>query len=351
MDSTAIIHALTTLLAFGFAMLVADQWLRRRQPYQLVWAIGLTWYGIGAGAELLGATVGWNELLYRAWYLAGAIWVAAWLGLGTIYLLARIRFGFAFAASLLLAGLFTYLTQQRYEYPSAGIAPVAYFGVAVSAAAAIIVLSWRRSEAWAHVAAALIVAGTIGSAGMMAAVALPAPGYALDPATGAPTGELLPGYLRLMTPFMNISGAFALVLGALYSAYVFMPKRRVISYSRRKGGVGGRLGAIVVAPVAITVNFVASLPGAVAALARGRLNSRVPATLLIGAGGLVVSVTSGLGRFGETSAHAIGLLVGLLLIFLGFLVSIEVFSDVRLPFTRIVLRRRDGKQTAGRGAR
>jgi hypothetical protein len=61
-----------------------------------------------------------------------------------------------------------------------------------------------------------------------------------------------------------------------------------------------------------------------------------------------VSVTSGLGRFGETSAHAIGLLVGLLLIFLGFLVSIEVFSDVRLPFTRIVLRRRGGgAQTAG----
>jgi hypothetical protein len=28
-------------------------------------------------------------------------------------------------------------------------------------------------------------------------------------------------------------------------------------------------------------------------------------------------------------------------IFLGFLVSIEVFSDFRLPFTRIVLARRD----------
>ena len=38
----------------------------------------------------------------------------------------------------------------------------------------------------------------------------------------------------------------------------------------------------------------------------------------------------------------------MLLIFLGFLVSIEVFSDVRLPFTRIVLRRRDTEErTAG----
>jgi hypothetical protein len=348
MNPTIVILALTTVLALGFATLVADQWLHRRQPYQLVWAVGLGFYGIGAGAELLGATVGWNGVLYQAWYLAGAVWVAAWLGLGTIYLLARTRFAFAFAASLLLAGLFTYLTQQRYDYPSSGIAPVLYAAVAAVAAVAIVALGWRRSEAWAHVAAGVIVAGTLASATMMLLVTLPAPGYALDPATGTPTGELLPGYLRLMTPFMNISGAFALVLGALYSAYVFMPKRRLVTYSWRGRGTAGRLAALVVAPVAIVVNFLASLPGAVVALLRGRLHSRVPATLLIAAGGMVVSVTSGLGRFGETSMHAIGLLVGLLLIFVGFLVSIEVFSDVRLPFTRIVLRRRDGRQqTAG----
>ena len=349
MTSTILIHALTTALAIGFAVLVADQWLRRRQPYQLVWALGLVWYGIAAGTELLGAATGWNELLYRAWYLTGAVWVAAWLGLGTIYLLARTRFGFAFAASLLLAGLFTYLTQQRYEYANAGIAPAVYVAVAAVAAVAITVLSWRRSEAWAHVAAGVIVAGTLASGLMMAAVSLPAPGYAIDPATGAPTGELFPGSLRLLTPFFNISGAFALVLGAIYSAYVFMPKRRVIGYSvRADQPLVARIGSILVAPVAIAVNLVASLPEAVVALLRGRLNSRVPATLLIAAGGMVVSVTSGLGRFGETSAHAIGLLVGLLLIFLGFLVSIEVFSDVRLPFTRIVLRRRDrGGQPAG----
>jgi hypothetical protein len=42
-------------------------------------------------------------------------------------------------------------------------------------------------------------------------------------------------------------------------------------------------------------------------------------------------------------------------IFLGFLVSIEVFSDVRLPFTRVVLARRDqtraGEVTSGGGGR
>lgn len=342
MELTVLVHTITTALSFVFAALVADQWLRRRQPYQLVWAIGLVWFGIGAGAELVGGAVGWNELLYRLWYLAGAVWVAAWLGLGNVYLLARTRFGFAFAVSLLAAGLFTHLTQLRYDYPQAGVAPILYGAIAVLGAALIGYLSWRRNAAWAHVAGGLIVTGTVASALMMLAIQLPAPGYAIDPATGAPTGELYPGYLRLLTPFFNISGAFALILGAIYSAYVFMPKRRVISYSlRAERGVLPQLGVLAIAPVAITVNLVASLPGAVAALAAGRLNSRVPATLLIAAGGMVVSVTSGLNRFGETSAHAFGLLAGLVLIFLGFLVSIEVFSDVRLPFTRIVLRRRD----------
>ena len=37
----------------------------------------------------------------------------------------------------------------------------------------------------------------------------------------------------------------------------------------------------------------------------------------------------------------LGEFLGVLLIFLGFLVSIEVFSDIRLPFTRIVLARRE----------
>ena len=93
--------------------------------------------------------------------------------------------------------------------------------------------------------------------------------------------------------------------------------------------------------VAVVVNFFASIPGAVAAFREGRLNSRVPATLLIALGGFIPGWTSGLNRFGVTWSFFLGELVGVLLIFLGFLVSIEVFSDFRLPFTRIVLARRD----------
>ena len=70
---------------------------------------------------------------------------------------------------------------------------------------------------------------------------------------------------------MNITGAFALILGAIFSTYVFMPKRRVLAYSLDPNQPGDEfLFNLLIAPVAITVNLVASLPGAVRALLDGQ---------------------------------------------------------------------------------
>jgi hypothetical protein len=150
-----------------------------------------------------------------------------------------------------------------------------------------------------------------------------------------------------MTPFFNITGAFALVLGGVYSTYIFMPKRRVIRYSLIRNQSPARyLGNLLVAPVAIVLNLAVSIPGALAALLTGRLNSRVPATLLIAVGGLIPSITSGLNRFGDTSGFFVGELLGVVFLFAGFLVSIEVFSEIRIPFTSIVLRSRAPEETA-----
>ena len=97
----------------------------RRGGFQLIWAFGMLFYGIAAGAEALAAIGGWNEALYRTWYLTGAVWTAGWLGLGTTFLLGRTRFGYSFALCLFLAGLFTFLIRNRPEYAGAGSAPVA----------------------------------------------------------------------------------------------------------------------------------------------------------------------------------------------------------------------------------
>src|SRR5262249_3824406 len=132
-----------------------------------------------------------------------------------------------------------------------------------------------------------------------------------DPVTGVPVAAGFPGYLRVSSVPFNAGGGLALIFGALYSAYIYMPKRRVLP---------ARLAA-----AAIVVNFFASLRGAVAALAQGKLNSRVPATILIAVGSLIPAVTSGLNRFGVTWSFFLGEFLGLLLIFVGFLVSVDVF--------------------------
>jgi hypothetical protein len=154
-----------------------------------------------------------------------------------------------------------------------------------------------------------------------------------------PVGDLLPGTLRLLTPFLNITGGLALVLGALFSAYVFMPKRRVLAYSLDPGQKFDHfLFNVLISVVAIPVNFAASVPGALRAFRAGHLHSRVPATILIAAGGLLAGYADGLNRLGSTDYYSILKFLTIVFLFVGFLVSIEVFREIRVPFTRIVLR-------------
>ncbi len=337
-DLNVVLPFLSSALSFAFAILVADQWVRRRQPYQLVWTVGLLWYGISAGTEFLGSAFGWNEPLYRAWYLVGAFGVAAYLGLGTVYLLNRTRFGYFVAVSFALAGLFSYLTSVKYAregIPASDTVVLAVVGASLASALLIAVVTRLRRRWIGHVTALILVLASVIVTVMSLTVPIAAPGYAIDE-IGIPVGSAMPSDLRILTPPFNIVGAFALTFGAVYSAYIFMPKVRVL----RVGSTVPVLGAAGRA-IAVVVNFVASLPAAWRALRAGTLNSRVPATILIALGGFIPGWTSGLSRFGVTWSFFIGELAGVVLIFLGFLVSIEVFSDLRLPFTRVILRRRD----------
>ncbi len=338
MSATVILPAFSSLLAALFSVALLDQWRERHRAYQLIWAIGMLFFAIGSACEALAGAGGWNEPLYRTWYLTGAVWTAGWLGLGTAFLLARTRFGYTFAVCLGLAGIFTLLTQRTHNYPAAGAAPALYLLAALVLAVAISVETYFQNEHWPRIAALGVIGATVVSVALMATTALPAPGYALDPRTSIPTGDLFPGTIRLLTPFLNITGGLALTLGALFSAYVFMPKRRVLGYSLDPGQSGDVfLFNLLIAPVAIVVNFVASLPGTVRALVGGRLHSRVPATILIAVGALVASSTDSLNRFGSTALFQTGKLAAVVLLFAGFLVSIEVFREVRIPFTTIRL--------------
>src|SRR6267142_2163364 len=173
---TIVLPAITSLLAFVCAIALLDQWRERRQPFQLIWAIGMLFYGIASGCEAIAAAAGWNETLYRTWYLTGAVWTAGWLGLGTAFLLGRTRFGYTFAFCLLLAGVFTLLTQRKFNYPDAGSAPILYLIGALVLAVAVAIETYFQNERWPILAAGAVIGATGLSLVLMLTVTLAAPG-------------------------------------------------------------------------------------------------------------------------------------------------------------------------------
>ncbi len=344
------VPGLTAILAAVFTVLLVDQWRDRRHGFQIAWAVGTLCYTLGSGAEALAAANGWSEPLYRTWYLAGGLLTAGWLGLGTGFLLARTRFGYAYAALLLFAGFIALVSAISPKNAGAGPLPFVYAVGTLATSVGVFAMSYFASDRWSRLVAAFVVVLSVaGIAITVAMPPLPAPGYLLN-AAGQPVGDAMPPYLRLIAPVMNISGGGALMLGAVFSAYVFMPKRRVLPYSLDPSQPGDQfLFNLFIAVPAIAVNFLASLPGAARELFAGRLHSRVPATLLIALGAFFPSITDSLDRFGITGLFEIGKLLGVIFLFAGFLVSTEVFREIRIPFTSIrfgtsqreALRRRD----------
>ena len=82
----------SSILSFVFAAVVFKRYLSRPGHHHLlVWGIGMVFYGIGGASEAFTGAFGFNPLVLKIWYLFGAILVAAWLGQGTVFLLARDR--------------------------------------------------------------------------------------------------------------------------------------------------------------------------------------------------------------------------------------------------------------------
>jgi hypothetical protein len=60
--------------------------------------------------------------------------------------------------------------------------------------------------------------------------------------------------------------------------------------------------------------------------------------MLIAIGAIVASLGDTVSRFGYTEWFQLGKFLGVLFLFAGFLVSIDVFREIRIPFTSIRLR-------------
>jgi hypothetical protein len=150
---------------------------------------------------------GWSEPIYRTWYLTGAVWTAAWLGLGTTFLLGRTRFGYSFALCLFLAGLFTFLAGTGLSTRRPARSRLLYFIVAGILALAVAIETYFANDRWPLLAAAAVVGrddpqrdrdGDDDAARPRATRWIPR--------RVRRSRTLIPPELRLFTPFMNITG-------------------------------------------------------------------------------------------------------------------------------------------------
>ena len=195
---------ISCIVSFTFAFFVFRRYLARKGPHLLLWGIGLVFYGIGGFCEAYYGAFGWNPLIFRLWYLFGAILVAAWLGQGTVYLLANRK--------------------------------------------------------WANGLMVLLALGSV--YGLIRVFSAQ-----LDPSlmtTSVHTGSELSGHaivtpgVRVLTPFFNLYGTVTLVGGAAWSAWIFWRKR--ILLHRTIGNILIAVGAIAPAFGGTFSRF--GLPGA-----------------------------------------------------------------------------------------
>ncbi len=222
-----VIPLVSSIISLIFALTILDQFFARRKPYQLIWAIGLFMYFISTGTEFWTQAWGLNETVYRLWYLFGAIFVAAYLGMGTLYLLTPRRTARIILVILLVASLYAAF---RVFTASIDLSTIQYL-----------------------------------------------------------SGKAMPGGIRLMTPFFNTFGTIALVGGAIYSAWVFW-RRRFMPH-------------------------------------------RVVSNILIAVGAILPAVGGTSMRLGGALQLFYLLeLLGVIIIFVGFLRSREVFGLYRFPF-------------------
>jgi len=83
---THYIPILTTLLSATFGSIVLGRYRSRRdRPHLAWWAIGIYIYGLGTLTESLVTLFGWSPLVFRAWYISGALLGGVPLAQGSVY--------------------------------------------------------------------------------------------------------------------------------------------------------------------------------------------------------------------------------------------------------------------------
>ncbi|HET9426581.1 MAG TPA: hypothetical protein VFO55_14535 [Gemmatimonadaceae bacterium] len=93
----------TTIVAAIFSTIVLRRYAERGGTHLLWWGVGLILYGVGTATEAATTVFGWNEWVFRVWYISGALCGGAPLAQGTVYLLLARRTAHILSALLVTA--------------------------------------------------------------------------------------------------------------------------------------------------------------------------------------------------------------------------------------------------------
>jgi hypothetical protein len=96
----------TTLLSFAFAAYTLRLFIIKKENCLLMWFTGLLFYGLAGAMEFIIESGGINLLVYRLWYLTGAIFSAAYLAIGTFYCMAPRKIAFPVLLLLAIASIY-----------------------------------------------------------------------------------------------------------------------------------------------------------------------------------------------------------------------------------------------------
>ncbi len=104
---------LAAVVGAAFTILVAVQFVRRRRPYQALWALALAMFAAASLVVFLGVLHGWSVAEFRVYWLLGAVLTVPYLAQGEIHLLVRDRRVSSFALLVLLFGTAFALSRIR----------------------------------------------------------------------------------------------------------------------------------------------------------------------------------------------------------------------------------------------
>jgi hypothetical protein len=99
------IPVVTTILSVPFALEIYRRWrVFPERLHLLWWAIGVAVYGVGTFTEGWTTLFGWHPVVFKAWYISGALLGGAPLAQGSVYLLMKRK-----TAHLLTGALIIYV--------------------------------------------------------------------------------------------------------------------------------------------------------------------------------------------------------------------------------------------------